>query len=91
MNTDEQFDKLKEVLNKHTTWPTVYMFKFIIPADNKKIALVESKFSETAIISQHESATGKYISITVKEVMLNADSIIEKYKEMKGIEGLISL
>ena len=91
MNSEEQFDKLKDVLNKHTTWPTVYMFKFIIPADNKKIALVESKFSETAIISQHESATGKYISITIKEVMLNADSIIEKYKEMKGIEGLIAL
>ncbi len=91
MNPDEQFDKLKEVLNKHTTWPTVYMFKFIIPADNKKIALVESKFTESAIISQHESATGRYISITVKEVMLNADSIIAKYKEMKGIEGLIAL
>lgn len=91
MNPDDQFEKLKEVLNKHTTWPTVYMFKFIIPADNKRIALVESKFSETAIISQHESSTGKYISITVKEVMLNADSVIEKYKEMKGIEGLIAL
>ena len=91
MNSDEQFEKLKEVLNKHTTWPTVYMFKFIIQADNKKIALIESKFSETAIISQHESSTGKYISITIKEVMLNADAIIAKYKEMKGIEGLIAL
>ena len=91
MNSDEQFEKLKEVLNKHTNWPTIYMFKFIIPADNKKIALVESKFSESAIISQHESSTGKYISITVKDVMLNADMIIDKYKEMKGIEGLISL
>jgi hypothetical protein len=91
MNTEEQYEKLKEVLNKHTSWPTVYMFKFIIPADNKKIALVESKFSETAIISQHESANGKYISITIKEVMLNADTIIQKYKEMTGIEGLIAL
>jgi hypothetical protein len=91
MDSEEQYDKLKEVLNKHTTWPTVYMFKFIIPADNHKIALIESKFSETAIILQHESANGKYISITVKDVMLNAESIIEKYKEMKGIEGLISL
>ena len=91
MTSDEQFEKLKEVLNKHTLWPTVYMFKFIIPADNHKIALVESKFSETAIISQHESSGGKYISITVKDVMLNADMVIEKYKEMKGIQGLISL
>jgi uncharacterized protein len=91
MNADKQFDKLKEVLNKHTSWPTIYMFKFIIPAENRKIALIESKFSETAIISQHESATGKYVSITVKEVMLNAEAVIEKYKEMKGIEGLIAL
>jgi putative lipoic acid-binding regulatory protein len=67
------------------------MFKFIIPAENRKIALIESKFSETAIISQHESATGKYVSITVKDVMLNAEAVIEKYKEMKGIEGLIAL
>lgn len=91
MNSDDQFEKLKEILNKHITWPALYMFKFIIPADNRKIALIESKFSETAVISQHQSSSGKYISITIKEVMLNADSIIDKYKEMKGIEGLIAL
>ena len=91
MNTDEQFEKLKDTLNKLTEWPTVYMFKFIIPAENKKIALVESKFSESAIISQHESSGGKYISITIKEVMLSADAVIDKYKEMKGIGGLIAL
>jgi hypothetical protein len=43
MDQEEQFNKLKETLNKLTDWPTVYMFKFIIPADNKKIALVEYK------------------------------------------------
>jgi hypothetical protein len=88
---DEQFDKLREQLNLHTTWPTVYMFKFIVPADNRKIALVESKFSDEAVITQNQSSNGKYISITVKEVMLNAESIVEKYKEMQGIEGLMSL
>ena len=86
---DEQFDKLREQLNK-VNWPTVYMFKFIIPADNKKIALVEAKFSDEAIITQKESANGKYISITIKEVMLNTESIIDKYKEMEGIEGLMA-
>jgi putative lipoic acid-binding regulatory protein len=67
------------------------MFKFIIPADNRKIALVSSKFSDEAIITQKESTSGKYISITIKEVMLDADSIINKYKEMEGIEGLMAL
>lgn len=91
MNQNEQFEKLREQLNKEKEWPIIYMFKFIIPADNRKIALVESKFSEEAVITQKESSTGKYISITIKEVMLNADSIISKYKEMEGIEGLMAL
>ncbi|MCE9538236.1 MAG: DUF493 family protein [Bacteroidetes bacterium] len=91
MNRDEQFEKLRELLNKENNWPMVYMFKFIVPADNKKIALVEAKFSDEAIILHKESTTGKYFSITVKEVMLNADSIISKYKEMEGIEGLMAL
>ena len=91
MNTDEQFEILRARLAKEKDWPTIYMFKFIIQADNRKIALVESKFSDEATISQKESANGKYISITIKEVMLDADSIIEKYKEMEGVEGLISL
>lgn len=91
MDNNEQFDKLREFLNKEEGWPIVYMFKFIIPADNHKIALIESKFSDEAIISHKESSGGKYFSITVKEVMLSADAIIEKYKEMKNIEGLITL
>lgn len=91
MNKEEQFYKLRELLNKENNWPLVYMFKFIIPADNQKIAMVESKFSDEAIILHKESTNGKYFSITVKEVMLNADSIIGKYKEMKGIDGLMAL
>jgi len=91
MNKDEQFDKLRELLNKENNWPLVYMFKFIIPADNQKIAMVESKFSDEAVISHKESSNGKYFSITVKEVMLNADSIVSKYQEMGVIQGLIAL
>lgn len=91
MNNDEQFEKLREQLRKEKDWPSIYMFKFIIPADNRKIAMVEAKFSDEAIITQKESSTGKYMSITIKEVMLSADSIVEKYKEMDGIEGLIAL
>ena len=90
MSLDDQFQKLKETLNKELNWPTIYMFKFIVPADNRRIALVESKFSDEAIITKKESTSGKYISITIKEVMLTADSIIDKYKEMDGIEGLMS-
>lgn len=91
MSKDEQFDSLREKLSKDTNWPQVYMFKFIITADNKKMALVEAKFSDEAIIQQKESSAGKYMSITVKEVMLSPDDVINKYKEVSGIEGVMAL
>jgi putative lipoic acid-binding regulatory protein len=90
MKNDKEYDKLREQLNIEANWPMVYMFKFIVPADNRKIALVESKFSDEAVITQKESSNGKYISITVKEVMLNADTIIDQYKQMSDIEGLMA-
>ena len=90
MNKDDQFNKLREHLTKDFNWPMVYMFKFIVPADNQKIALIQAKFSNEAIITQNQSSNGKYISITVKEVMIDPDSVIEKYKEMEGIEGLMA-
>ncbi|MBP6335648.1 MAG: DUF493 family protein [Bacteroidia bacterium] len=91
MDKSEQFNGLRKELNKTKNWPIVYMFKFIIPADSKKQALVESKFTDQSIINTRSSSTGKYISITIQEVMLDAESIIQKYVELEGIEGLISL
>ena len=91
MNNEELFKSLHEKLLKDPNWPQVYMFKFIIKAENKQMALVESKFSDEAVIHQKESSAGKYMSITVKEVMLNADSVIEKYNEVCAIEGVIAL
>jgi putative lipoic acid-binding regulatory protein len=90
VKNDQEYDNLRSKLNKNGNWPLLYMFKFIIPADNQKLALVRSKFSDQSVITQKESSNGKYISITVREVMLDADSIIEKYKEMGDIEGLMS-
>jgi len=89
--SSDKYAALHEQLRKDLSWPSVYMFKFIIPADNHKIALVQSKFSDEAIVSQKESSSGKYISITVKEVMLSPEAVIEKYQEMETIEGVMAL
>ena len=91
MDLNDKYEKLREGLNQLGSWPGVHMFKFIITADNKKIALLISKFSSEAVITQKESVNGKYISITVREVMIDADSIIDRYKELETIEGVISL
>jgi putative lipoic acid-binding regulatory protein len=73
-------------------YPLLYFFKFIIPNDELKLAKLKDKFnSEDAEITTKNSKTGKYISLSIKEVMLSSDQIIETYKSVGEIEGVISL
>jgi hypothetical protein len=89
--TKDPWENLRKELNRNNDWPLVYMFKFIIPSDIEKLAFVQSKFSKVSVISTKESTNGKYTSITVRETMMNANEIINKYKEMENVEGLIAL
>jgi len=84
------FDKLKEQLEQEE-WPNVYLFKFIIENTPHQIALVTALFDETADITFHNSKNGKFVSISVKEMMLSVEKIIETYEKATLIKGLISL
>jgi len=85
------YDELSAKLNAGNPWPQIYMFKFIVPSDNHKIALVERLFEDDADIKMQPSSNGKYTSITARVVMLNAEAIISIYKQASAIEGIISL
>ena len=85
------FDTLRDHLTKDFIWPSVYMFKFIAPADNRIFALLHDLFPQQAEFTSRHSAGGRYVSITVKEMMLSADEVIERYHKASAIEGVISL
>jgi putative lipoic acid-binding regulatory protein len=85
------FDTLREHLTNDFTWPSVYMFKFIAPAENRIFALLHDLFPHQAEFTNRHSAGGKYVSITVKEMMLSADEVIERYQKASAIEGVIVL
>ncbi len=87
----DQFKNLREKLEESGDWPRVYFFKFIIPADNKKLALVEAIFGSEADVTIKQSHKGNYLSISAKELMLSAERVIERYKKATQIEGLIAL
>jgi len=88
---EDFYTSLKQKLEDQHSFPTLYMFKFIIPADNKKLALVEALFGAEAEVSTRQSSSNKFISISAKEVMVSADNVIYVYKEAEKIEGIISL
>ena len=59
-------------------------------ATNGGLFAVQELGTDEAVITQKQSSNGKYISITIKEVMINAEAIIAKYEEMQGIPGLMA-
>lgn len=90
--TPGTFDELRKKLEESiVSFPYIYMFKFIIKADNKTMALVEVIFDDDADIIQKQSTKGNFISITVKQVVMNVDEIISIYEKAAEIEGVMSL
>lgn len=44
-----------------------------------------------AVIKTNQSKNGKYTAVSINVKMKNPDAVIEKYKEVSSIEGIISL
>ncbi len=90
--TEEFYARLKEELVNTSIWPAEYLYKFILPSDKEKVTQVETIFDGMgAVITTKQSKTGKYTSVSVSVNMKNPDAVIEKYKEVSVIEGIISL
>lgn len=90
--TKEFYERLKVELDMSNTWPTIYLFKFIVPTVNNNVAQVENAFDcMGAVINTKKSKTGKYTSISVDVTMKGSQEIVDKYLEVSTIEGIISL
>ena len=88
----EFYKKLKLSLEETTTFPTNYMFKFIIPTDDGKFKQIDSMFNKLgAVIKSKLSKNGKFTSLTILVDMESSDQIIEKYQQVGTVEGVISL
>jgi putative lipoic acid-binding regulatory protein len=89
--TEEEWNRFKDKLIETMTFPSVYMFKLIVPSENRSIALAENLFEEGADIHTKESGGGKYTSVTAKQVVMHVDEIINIYKKASTIKGVIFL
>ena len=90
--TEEFYIRLKDELANTSLWPAPYLYKFIVPSENHKIAQVEAAFNNMgAVIHTQQSKKGKYTSISINVDMKDPDAVIAKYQELATIEGIISL
>jgi len=91
MLSDEAKERLRDSLGKIHDWPSVYMFKFILEPEEARLKAVLDLFDSESEILRRYSAGGKYLAITVKEVMLSADEVVARYDRASEIKGLITL
>jgi putative lipoic acid-binding regulatory protein len=88
---EEHIERLRARLNEIHIWPSVFMFKFILPTDEARLIQLKLIFGESAEIRERLSSKGNYTSVTVREMMLSADDIFDRYRRAKDIKDIISL
>jgi len=94
MNQNEKdfYNRLQEELDKSSTWPLNYLFKFIVPVSDTKVQQIKDSFQGTnAEVETKNSSTGKFTAVSIRVTMPSSQSIIDKYLELTKIEGIISL
>jgi putative lipoic acid-binding regulatory protein len=89
--TDEELDRFKQKLVETMTFPSVYMFKFIITSEHRNIALVENLFGSETVLHTKDSRKGRYTSITAKQVVMSVEEIIDIYRKASAIKGVMFL
>lgn len=85
------YQKLLARLVKDFSWPSNYMFKFIVPFNVDSLNQLKALFSPDAKVSHRESKGGKYISVTAVQRMDNPDDVIDIYMKAEKIDKIIAL
>lgn len=92
LRTDDFYANFKEQLMLAHVFPTDYVFKYIVPADQATIARLHAIYENAnASISSRDSKNGKYTSITIKTPVSDADDVIIFYRQAAQIEGIVML
>lgn len=91
--TDEFYEKLIAQLYDTATWPSEYLYKFIVLTESSGVNHIEALFDNLgAVMTTKESKNGKYTSVSINVRLKNPEAVIAKYKEVsENVEGVISL
>ncbi len=91
-NSTDFYDNFRAKLNSVEQFPTIYTFKFIVPATEENKQTIEKLFEHPSTkIQVKDSKTGKYNSLTIETFVNSADDVIDYYKKVSSIEKVIML
>ena len=84
----EWIKSFREKLDRHYAWPSLYIFKFIVPTGQENEVKKLFPMHDT---SEKQSKQGNYTSITVQMMMPSSEAVISIYEQASAIKGLIAL
>ena len=76
-------------LDNFYAWPSLYTFKFIVPAGKHND--LRQLFPMHTTVTEKTSEKGKYISLTYQMMMPSTDSVIAVYQKVAVIKGIVAL
>lgn len=92
MKDDTFYQRFYQQLLDTSSWPGVYVFKFIVPASGNAEETLSALFANDEVkTSVRASSKGEYNSISVSGTFDSPDVIIEKYKQAAKIPNIIQL
>ena len=81
-------ESLRIKLDEHYSWPSLYTFKFIVPAHQVEAVKKLFPLHES---TEKKSTKGNYVSVTFNMMMPGSDAVIAVYNQVSVIEGVIAL
>ena len=82
------YDKLKERLQSEHSWPGPYLFKFVVPEQQRSQL---HGLIPTGLVQERWSSNKRYVSVSIKTQMADPDAVVAFYKRVTTVEGVISL
>ncbi len=91
-NRESFYQNLQEKLKETTTFPTQYLYKFIVPSKDGGVEKVIDLFKDNNVkIKKKDSKKGTYTSVSISVLMDSPEAIIAKYKQAESIKDIIAL
>ncbi len=86
---DENWIKsFREKLDQHYAWPSLYIFKFIVPTGEEENVKKLFPLNEA---TEKLSKNGNYTSVTIQVMMESSDAVVDIYLKASTIKGIVAL
>lgn len=85
---ERKYEEFLRKLESQHEWPSLYMFKFIVPAGKEDG--IRKLFPMNEVVEK-PSKEGKYVSLTIQVMINSSDEVVRIYEEAHKIEGVIAL